>query len=326
MRPSLAWVCILLWTTELLAKNTPDVNITQYLELPQCSKECGTRVLASYNCMPTEPCFCQQSGPQVDALAFCLQTECTLAGSLASKKLQADACDFPIRDKGLTIAIASYTLFGVATAFVLARFISRIPKLHGAGYWVDDWIVLFTYFPMVGMTIVAYYEHCYGSGRDVWEVPLSYLEPFALVREVCTTHKHLLTGHQWFFTGQPMYIVVTYCTKLSLVFLYLRIWHDEPKSSFRITCWLVAISLIMCTVGSVLAAIFPCDPISYAWRQVLPGVTGRCANRTAAAFAFSGINIAYDVVVLLIPIPRFIGMKIPLHKKSGKPLSTLPSS
>lgn len=111
--------------------------------------------------------------------------------------------------------------------------------------------------------------------------------------------------------------MVTYLSKLSLVFLYLRIWREESMSSFRITCWIVATSLIMCTIGCVLACIFPCQPISYAWRQVLPGVAGKCSNRTAAAFAFSGINIAYDVIVLLIPIPRFIGLSIPLHKKIG---------
>ncbi|USW59043.1 hypothetical protein Slin15195_G123620 [Septoria linicola] len=222
-------------------------------------------------------------------------------GALASQRLQAQTCEFPYRDKAPRIAKVSYSLFGVAMLFVIARFISRFRRLHGAGFGRDDFTVAFCVAPMAGMTVVAYFEDKYGTGRDVWTVPMSNLEPFAL----------------WFYIGQPFYIVVTYLTKLSLVFLYLRIWHEERRSTFRITCWIVATSLIMCTIGCVLVCIFPCQPISYAWRQVLPGVTGTCSNRLAAAFAFSGINIAYDVIVLLIPIPRFIGLDIPLHKKIG---------
>lgn len=116
-----------------------------------------------------------------------------------------------------------------------------------------------------------------------------------------------------------MYVVVTFCTKLSLVFLYLRIWggEDTARSPFRITCVIVATSLTMCTIGCVLAGIFPCRPISYAWRQVFSGESGECTNRIAETFAVAGINIAYDVIVLLLPIPRFIGMRMSLKKKIG---------
>ncbi|PPJ57677.1 hypothetical protein CBER1_00129 [Cercospora berteroae] len=278
-----------------------DANLTAAAELPQCALECGSRISMAFDCPITEPCFCETSGPKIDATVACLKKSCDMRGSLASQRFQAETCGFPYRDKSWRIALVSYILYGIAMVFVVARFISRFPRLLGAGFGADDWTVGLCVAPMTGMTVAAYYEYHYGSGRDVWTVPVDNLEPFAL----------------WFFVGQPLYVMVTYLSKLSLVFLYLRIWREESMSSFRITCWIVATSLIMCTIGCVLACIFPCQPISYAWRQVLPGVTGKCSNRTAAAFAFSGINIAYDVIVLLIPIPRFIGLSIPLHKKIG---------
>lgn len=158
-----------------------NVNITAFMEVPACATACGTRILAAFDCLPTDPCFCQTSGPQVDALAACLATSCTLEGALASQKLQAQTCEFPYHDKAPRIAKVSYSLFGVAMLFVIARFISRFRRLHGAGFGRDDFTVAFCVAPMAGMTVVAYFEDKYGTGRDVWTVPMSNLEPFALV-------------------------------------------------------------------------------------------------------------------------------------------------
>lgn len=78
--------------------------------------------------------------------------------------------------------------------FVIARFISRFPRLLGAGFGADDWTVGLCVAPMTGMTVVAYYEYYYGSGRDVWTVPVDNLEPFALVSLFRhSIDKHILT-------------------------------------------------------------------------------------------------------------------------------------
>ena len=168
-------------TSHTLDTRSNNINITAFSELPTCAIDCGTRILAAFNCLPTDPCFCETKGPQVEALAACLTASCTIEGALASQRLQAQTCDFPIRNIGPRIAIVSYVLFGVAMVFVIARFVSRIPRLHGAGLGRDDWIVAFCVPAMAVMTVVAYYENYYGSGRDVWNVPMEDLEPFALV-------------------------------------------------------------------------------------------------------------------------------------------------
>lgn len=82
----------------------------------------------------------------------------------------------------------SYTFFGIAMVFAITRFISRMPRLHGAGLGWDDYIVAFCVAPMVGMTVVAYFEDQHGAGRDIWNVPMKDLESFALVSLAGSAH------------------------------------------------------------------------------------------------------------------------------------------
>lgn len=133
---------------------------------------------------------------------------------------------------------------------------------------------------------------------------------------------------QWFFVGEPLYVVVTYGTKLSLVLLYLRVWNHQNKfSAFRVICWVIAALLAICVVSCFFATLFSCRPFSYSWRQVVPGATGTCNNRGAAALAYSGLNIAFDVIVLLLPIPRIFDLQMAVHKKIWYfSLSPLPPS
>lgn len=110
---------------------------------------------------------------------------------------------------------------------------------------------------------------------------------------------------------------MTYLTKVSLVLLYLRIWPGSTQqSSFRITCWIVLSFLLATWISTTLATIFACDPISYAWNSVI-GEKGTCINRQNAVYAYAALNIAYDFVVLLLPIPRLLRLKVSTGEKIG---------
>lgn len=121
---------------------------------------------------------------------------------------------------------------------------------------------------------------------------------------------------QWFYTAEPIYVLGTRLPKLSLVLLYLRLW-SERKTSFRMICWIVASLLVLSAISGLFATIFSCDPNSYAWRRVIPGTIGSCVRRTALSVAQAATVIAFDVVVILLPIPKLLKLPLSPYYKAG---------
>lgn len=155
-----------------------NLNITALLALPDCVKECGAQILPVFQCAPTDACFCETSGSLAEALGACVAKTCTsLEGPIASLKIQADACGFPVRSKRSDANVA-YVLFGVSTVFLIVRIVSRLRLGLETGLGLDDLVVILCFPAMVGMVVVVYHSHQFGSGQDVWEVPFRNLAPF----------------------------------------------------------------------------------------------------------------------------------------------------
>lgn len=123
-----------------LANAAREINITAAVALPDCVKDCGVRILPQYDCLIGEDCWCERKGPLADELSSCVLTECPkLREALEGLKFQAMTCEYPTnRNLGPLASGVAYTLFGLATFFLLARFLSRWPYLKGAGLSWDD--------------------------------------------------------------------------------------------------------------------------------------------------------------------------------------------
>lgn len=179
---ALVAILVTITTTLALENRQNDVNLTALAALPKCIQDCGIELFPKYNCTPQQACYCETTGPLTDALAACAISRCpTLADALAAQKFQADTCDFPLRNKTAMLEIIPYTLFAIATLSLFARFLSRWQRLQGAGLSYDDYAIILCYFPVIGMTVVAYYEARYGSGQDMWERSISDVRNFLLV-------------------------------------------------------------------------------------------------------------------------------------------------
>jgi hypothetical protein len=106
----------------------------------------------------------------------------------------------------------------------------------------------------------------YGLGKDVWMVPIPDVLQWSKVRiTVEDVVQHLANvSSQWFFAVQSLYIFTAYCTKLSLILLYLRTWPVDSCSNrtFRFLCKAIGVLLCVTAVVSVLTIIFACNPMS----------------------------------------------------------------
>lgn len=56
--------------------------------------------------------------------------------------------------------------------------------------------------------------------------------------------------------------------------------------------------------------------ISTAWRYA-NRAGGKCIDRVAAGYAFGGLNVIFDLIVILLPIPRMIALKVSMRQRIG---------
>lgn len=169
------------------------------LKLPSCVTQCAIDNLPRFNCTIGDPCYCAMSGPVEDAMASCVIGGCpSLGDALEGLKFQALTCDYRTdRNVGPLTSGVAYALFGLATLFLCARFLSRWPRLRGAGLSWDDGeylaskagngtdeitgVVLLCYVPVLGITVTMAYMQNFGAGKDMWTSDIDKVLKYATV-------------------------------------------------------------------------------------------------------------------------------------------------
>ena len=63
--------------------------------------------------------------------------------------------------------------------------------------------------------------------------------------------------------------------------------------------------------------IFTCHPISYFWQGWDGEHKGGCINANTFIYVGSGVNIAIDIIILLLPIPELLKLQLSLKRKTA---------
>ena len=106
----------------------------------------------------------------------------------------------------------------------------------------------------------------------------------------------MLTTQAW-YANHVMYFCCMLCCKLSLVFLYLRLFTTQL---FRIAAFIVAMLCLGAFIGGITPFTIQCKPTS---GTLSPGIPDTCLS---APMLFLGINLSNfltNVFVLLLPLP-----------------------
>ncbi|CAK1358030.1 unnamed protein product [Cercospora beticola] len=285
--------------SSVLGESLPQSSIATAAP-PPCALECGVKILTEFQCLPQNSCYCNDV-VMSQALTNCVTSTCAFADQLKAAKYRADICGQPIRNRSHYARHAAPILFSLAMAFVIARMLSRCPALSGAGYKADDYIVALLVIPTIAMFVVSQYTVRNGSGQDLYE--LSPLQ--------------IKTYLKWFLAGQVALFMVIFGTKLSLVCLYLRIWHPfDGRTWFHFTCYGLAAMLSIALIVSCTTVTLACRPIAAYWDLTLrPQAT--CLNSTGLHYGFASVNLVLDLAVLIMPIPRIMKLRVSGPRKLG---------
>ncbi|KAL5342684.1 hypothetical protein BJX70DRAFT_409671 [Aspergillus crustosus] len=134
-----------------------------------------------------------------------------------------------------------------------------------------------------------------GWGTDMWAL----------------TRFEIMAQMKLFYIGIIFFYFSVSVAKLAILFFYLRIF--TTRFFKRITYGVIGLCAAY-SAAVVFQSAFDCTPASYYWTRFDPESEGTCLSYTAFRI-MPAVNIALDVVVMVLPLPLLLKLNLPLAKK-----------
>lgn len=173
--------------------------------------------------------------------------------------------------------------------------LTRVIKLSKWGW--DDATIILAFLATIGVITGRQLQIHAGMGRDIW----------TLTPEEITKYIKI------FYVFAFIYTITLSLVKASICFLYLRLFTD-PK--FRRVVWATQAFNIALTLTFIFAYAFQCTPPSYFWEMWHGETKGKCLSYSVLSWTQSGIGIALDLWMLVLPFWQVLKLKnLPLRKR-----------
>ncbi|KAL1859228.1 hypothetical protein Plec18170_002344 [Paecilomyces lecythidis] len=194
-----------------------------------------------------------------------------------------------VPDRGYVLYITALVMVLVASVFVGARIGARI---YTGRVGLDDATIIAALACSAVLTATINMAVVSGYGRHL--------------SDLTVTQKR--KAFEWFYIAQVFYKLVLGFTKISIVWLYLRIFITR---SFQITGRIFLALITIWAIGTILATILQCIPIQASWDKSIENP--RCINKDDFWYAFAATNTITDFAIFVLPI--YPAMKLQLNKR-----------
>ncbi|KEQ99108.1 hypothetical protein AUEXF2481DRAFT_1925 [Aureobasidium subglaciale EXF-2481] len=135
------------------------------------------------------------------------------------------------------------------------------------------------------------------------------------------TPEQLARSLMWFWWAQVMYKLTIWPTKLSILFLYLRVFGDTPNVTscginFRKFLYSMMIfSAVFCVI-TLIVNVLTCIPVKHYWDKDSSGHCG--VDSFSWWLSQSLLNTISDILILVLPMPLVKNLlQIPARQKVG---------
>lgn len=98
--------------------------------------------------------------------------------------------------------------------------------------------------------------------------------------------------------------------KISILLQYIRIFATKKMQT---ACRIVLTLNSMFTIETVIISVFDCTPIPFFWDKTIKG--GHCVDFGAMWFSHASVNIAFDLIIVILPMPVINSLKLPRRQK-----------
>ncbi|KAK8087847.1 hypothetical protein PG997_002808 [Apiospora hydei] len=272
--------------------------IKQALQLfPPCAQKCLAEILPSSPCEMTDvKCQCTNK-PFNAQLGLCVLGGCTKYDALMTKNGSMTMCqpNEPLRDQTQTPLLIGVIGGVVAIVIVVLRMMSGLPAGGRKLGW-DDWTILMALALSMPPTVFSVLLSNNGLGRDMWTLPMKNIENVLFL----------------YYLGEIFYFAALAVNKISILIFILRVFPDQNFR--RITYGVIG----LCSaygIAFVFATMFQCQPIEYSWKQIDSTYPGKCNDIHLQGWMSAILNIAVDLVVLVLPLKQLYQLQTNLKKK-----------
>ncbi|KAJ8131317.1 hypothetical protein O1611_g2306 [Lasiodiplodia mahajangana] len=189
--------------------------------------------------------------------------------------------------------IATVTIaIGFSTLFTALRMYTRwfVQKR----LWWDDWVMVSAWLTTIALCVIQLVMIRYGAGLKLDDVSRGKLKQFARL----------------FTDAQEVARAAIFLAKASILLLYLRLFypHGIHRSALWWVIWATILVNLLYTVSFVLVSLLACGG-----RSSTTG--GACSNHWSVLIVASAINVASDLIVLVIPIVSVWGLRLSKRRK-----------
>ncbi|KAL2835075.1 hypothetical protein BDW59DRAFT_2855 [Aspergillus cavernicola] len=185
----------------------------------------------------------------------------------------------------------SISLVCVSTIVVALRLFTRIRVVCAPGW--DDWFLLLALLTDYAFFGVLIAEHSFGLGK-----PQATISP--------TTYRGQL---KMLWISVPLYNLSLNLTKVSMILLYMRLF---PTKTYRIVLTVVLVFIVCSGIWMVIGTLVVCIPIHSFWDI---GVDRTCLSRAVIWYLNAALQIAGDLILVILPMPQLVRLRIPLKQK-----------
>ncbi|KAL4931466.1 uncharacterized protein BDV17DRAFT_289006 [Aspergillus undulatus] len=285
-----------------------DETCERIANLPACAKTCLIEPGVSGTCTDISRGVCLA---QYESVTSCYESHCELRDYLYAMNTTNTLCEIPPRRRQSTQIAVGSTFIALATIIMGLRLAGRPPFSDSFG--IDDVIGLIAYCTAMVDTAVMLAGVRIGWGTDMWALSKDEIVQQMKVSPPLLsvlTHPQLKRT-QLFYIGILYFYFSVTVTKLAILFFYLRIFTTP---TFKKTTYTLMTIISAYAVVVIFQSAFDCTPPSYFWARFDGESQGSCLSYTAFK-VMPPINIALDVVVMVLPLPLLLRLNLPWVKK-----------
>ncbi|KAF1948944.1 hypothetical protein CC80DRAFT_599299 [Byssothecium circinans] len=114
------------------------------------------------------------------------------------------------------------------------------------------------------------------------------------------------------YIADLLWVTITTLVKLSILHFYLSVFHIEKK--FVYACYFTMALCAAYWIGCFFSFAFFCTPVEKIWHPALPG---HCGEPNSKYIASASIDLAVDIIIIVLPMPIIWTLQMPLGRKVG---------
>ncbi|RYP59389.1 hypothetical protein DL771_010904 [Monosporascus sp. 5C6A] len=191
------------------------------------------------------------------------------------------------------VITCAVVMVALAAFIVSLRIYTRLTLLGAFGK--DDFCILVALLFSVGNSVGMGMQATTALGRHIWDLTPEDVTMF--LKEV-------------YFTIIS-YNIGLYFVKLSILFLYLRLFTSASSTLRRVSHVVVTI-VVFASLWAIFSSALFCLPVASFWDK---SIKGKCLPLKPRWYAGAALNILTDFMILILPLPSIKNLQLPRRQK-----------